>query len=179
MSSFGAHLEAVLSEREREVIRLTAQGLTDFAVGQELGLAAETVRSHWKRVRKRLGEISRAEVIRLLAQQEGNPYREVFENLQTPVGYADADGHYVDVNPALSELVGYSRDEMIGRSFRDFVPDEATPEFDEAWEDFTRTNHWEGNIPVVGKDHQPVEVYWRAIRVPSTGRIVTIGFTMK
>lgn len=179
MSSFGAHLEAVLSEREREVIRLTAQGLTDSAVGHELGLAAETVRSHWKRVRKRLGEISRAEVIRLLAQQEGNPYREVFENLQTPVGYADENGHYVDVNPAYSELTGFSRNEMIGRSLRDFVPDDAAAEYEELWEDLEKTNHWEGNVPMIRKDDEPVKIYWRAIRVPSTGRIVTIGFTMK
>jgi PAS domain S-box-containing protein len=179
MSSFGAPLSSVLSEREREVVRLTAQGLTDSAVGLQLGLAAETVRSHWKRVRKRLGEISRAEVIRLLAHEEGNPYREVFDNLLTPVAYADSEGHYVDVNPALTDLIGCSRDEMIGRSFRDFLPDEATPHFDEVWEDFERTNHWEGSFPLLRKDHDPVDVYWRAIRVPSTGRIVTIGFTLK
>lgn len=178
MGSFGAPLWSTLSEREREVVRLTAQGFTDAAVGQELGLAAETVRSHWKRVRKRLGEISRAEVIRLLAHEEGNPYREVFENLQTPVVFGDAEGNYLDVNSALLDLLGFTKDEMVGRPFRDFVPAESISKFTEVWETFERTNVWEGHFPIIRKEKGPLNLYWRARRTPLTGHIVTVGFDL-
>lgn len=176
MNSIGAPLWSVLSEREREVVRLTAQGLTDSAVGHDLGLAAETVRSHWKRVRKRLGEVSRAEVIRLLAHEEGNPYREVFEHLLIPVVYGDAEGNYLDVNSALLELIGFTRDEMIGRPFLDFVPLEAHSEFNAVWESFALTNVWEGHFPIIRKEKDPLRLYWRTRRAVSTGRIVSVGF---
>ncbi|MGV3614594.1 MAG: PAS domain S-box protein [Fimbriimonas sp.] len=176
MSSFGAPLRSVLSEREREVIRLTAAGFTDAAVGEKLGLAAETVRSHWKRVRKRLGGVTRSEVIRFLAHEEGNPYREVFEWLQAPVVYGDAEGRYLDVNPALLELVGFSREEMLGRSFIDFVPPDATGMFKEAWADVLRTNRWEGEFPILRKDGLILRLYWRSRRAPETGRLISVGF---
>lgn len=176
MNSPGAPVWATLSERERQVVRLSAEGHTDAAVGERLGLAAETVRSHWKRVRKRLGDLSRAEVIRLLAHEEGNPYREIFEWLHAPVLYGDQDGHYLDVNPAFLELFGYSRDEMLGRHLQTFLPSGTEARFAEAWAHFLSTNQWEGHFPMVRKDGIVLQIYWRSRRAPHSGRMVSIAF---
>ena len=167
---------SALSEREREVVRLTAEGLTDAAVGESLGLAAETVRSHWKRVRKRLGDISRAEVVRVLALEEGNPYREVFEHLHSPVLYGDPTGHYLDVNPAALEMLGYTRDEMLGQHIKSFLPVGTEVRFQEAWDLFVRTNRWEGEFPFLRKDGHVLMLYWKSRRAPNTGRMIAMAF---
>jgi len=44
-----------LSRREREILRLTASGLTAVAVGRELGVAEATVKFHLAGIRKKLG----------------------------------------------------------------------------------------------------------------------------
>lgn len=59
-----------LSRRERAVVDLAAQGLTDSQISQELGLSLATVNSYWTRIRTKLGSLSRVEiVIELLAHQ--------------------------------------------------------------------------------------------------------------
>jgi DNA-binding NarL/FixJ family response regulator len=44
-----------LSERQREVLRLTAEGYTGEEVGKELDLSPRTIESHRRRIRKELG----------------------------------------------------------------------------------------------------------------------------
>ena len=166
---------AALSEREREVIRLSAEGLTDAEVGEQLGLAAETVRSHWKRVRKRLGEISRAEVVRLLAQEEANPYREVFEAMLAPVFYGDHEGRYLDVNPAALQLLGYRREEMVGRSFNEFIPQGSEAILDEIRASFDQMGLWEGEFPMVRRDGTVLRLRWRSRWDATRRRVVGVA----
>src|SRR5204862_210080 len=52
-------------------------------------------------------------------------YRELFENARDAMYVHDLRGRYTSVNFAAEELTGYSREEMIGKSFQDFV----APEF--------------------------------------------------
>lgn len=51
-------------------------------------------------------------------------YRSLVENVNDGVYIHDLDGVYSFVNPALAEMHGYTPDEMIGKSFLDFVPPE-------------------------------------------------------
>jgi PAS domain S-box-containing protein len=164
-----------LSEREREVVRLSAEGLTDAAVGAKLGVAAETVRSHWKRIRKRLGGVSRAEVVRVLALEESNPYRELFESLLVPVFYGDDQGRYVDVNPAALELLGYTRDEMVGRSFRQFIPPGTEDILVRIRETFAAGGPWEGEFPMIRKGGEVILLRWRSQRDPRTGYVAGVA----
>ncbi|GIW50766.1 MAG: hypothetical protein KatS3mg081_0121 [Gemmatimonadales bacterium] len=59
---------------------------------------------------------------RLAAQEEQQ--RLVFHESFDPIFIADDQGNLVDVNPAGLALLGYSRDEIIGRDFAAFVPPE-------------------------------------------------------
>jgi len=57
-------------------------------------------------------------------------FRLLFENV--PLGYQslDENGCFVEVSPAWLDLMGYSRDEVIGRSFGDFLTQEYLPDFE-------------------------------------------------
>lgn len=53
-----------LTPRELQVLRLVADGMTDGQIGRQLFISADTVGSHMYRIRIRLGESSRAAVVR-------------------------------------------------------------------------------------------------------------------
>lgn len=55
--------QAVLTPREREVLNLICQGLADVAIGQRLGLTANTVRNHAAALYRKLGVHRRGEAI--------------------------------------------------------------------------------------------------------------------
>ena len=51
-------------------------------------------------------------------------YRELFENARDAIYVHDLNGIYISVNRAAEELSGYTRDEILGRHFSDFVAKE-------------------------------------------------------
>ena len=59
-----------LSPREREVIALVAEGLTDRQIGERLFISTSTVRSHLDRIAERPGSRARVELTRLASQLE-------------------------------------------------------------------------------------------------------------
>lgn len=65
----------------------------------------------------RLGHESR-EALRRKEQQ----LHDLFESAPDGMFIADPDGRYTDVNPAGCRLLGYSREELLGRSIVDLVP---------------------------------------------------------
>jgi len=48
-------------------------------------------------------------------------YRELFENSRDAIYLHDMSGRYLSVNSAAEDLSGYSRDEILGKNFTDFV----------------------------------------------------------
>lgn len=54
-----------LSEREREVLRSVARGLTNQKIADEIGLSVKTVESYRARLMKKLGFKDRADIVRL------------------------------------------------------------------------------------------------------------------
>src|SRR5471030_1999859 len=58
-----------LSGRENQVVLLAADGLTDKEIAKRLDLQLTTIRTHWERVREKLGTSNKAQSIsKLLAQ---------------------------------------------------------------------------------------------------------------
>jgi DNA-binding CsgD family transcriptional regulator len=57
---------SVLSKRERELLSLLAEGLTDVEIGQKLFISVRTVRSHLDRIRDKTGCRRRAELTKLV-----------------------------------------------------------------------------------------------------------------
>ncbi len=62
-----------LSERERQVLRLVAEGRTDRAIGEELAISVSTVRSHLDRIRDKTGLRRRSELTRLALSIDRTP----------------------------------------------------------------------------------------------------------
>jgi len=54
-------------------------------------------------------------------------YRMLVEQTVDGIFVADAQGHYVDVNPAGAEMLGYSREEVLDRSVSDMLAEEEIP----------------------------------------------------
>ena len=67
-------------------------------------------------------ELSRKQIAASIKEQEQN-FRNIYDN--SPLSYQslNAEGCYIDVNPAWVETFGYSRDEIIGRKFSDLMPE--------------------------------------------------------
>lgn len=64
-----------LTEREREVLGLIAQGLSSKEIARQLGLAARTVDFHVANILQKLGVVSRLEAV-LWAKECGSDYHE-------------------------------------------------------------------------------------------------------
>ena len=56
-----------------------------------------------------------------LSQSEER-YRDYFENAKDAIYVHDLDGHYIMVNKAGEELIGYSREEILQMRISDVVP---------------------------------------------------------
>ena len=66
-------------------------------------------------------------------------YRLLFD--YAPLGYQslDVSGRLLDVNRTWTELLGYAREEVIGRLFREFIVEPATEELEPRFEAFLRS----------------------------------------
>lgn len=53
----------LLSVREREVVDLAIEGNTDEQIAQTLGITHSTVNSYWVRIRGKIGQFSRTEIV--------------------------------------------------------------------------------------------------------------------
>ncbi len=114
-----------------------------------------------------------------LAQQQiidsERRFRTLFEN--TPLAYQSLDesGRFIDVNGPLCELLGRSRDELLGRPFGDFWSEETRHLFPEKFAELTRTGEiTNAEIALTPRNEQPLTVLLsgRVQRDPATGAFV-------
>jgi PAS domain S-box-containing protein len=103
----------IAKDGRRVLVELSALALRD---GQKITGYASIMRD----ITKRLG------IEKVLAESEAK-YRDLFENASDAVFVLDAELRYVDVNRRGLELVGYTREELLGRQPFDFVPEEQRP----------------------------------------------------
>lgn len=59
-----------LSPREREILELASQGRTDEQIAQGMGISTSTVNSYWVRIRGKVGQYSRTELVGKVLRQE-------------------------------------------------------------------------------------------------------------
>jgi DNA-binding CsgD family transcriptional regulator len=63
-----------LYPREREVAHLAAQGLTNTEIGRKLNISVDTVKTHMRRMMRKLGAANRAQVAALVLQAEASAH---------------------------------------------------------------------------------------------------------
>jgi PAS domain S-box-containing protein len=102
------------------------------------------------------------------AQAAEGRFRGLFEGVADAILVTDASGHVREVNAAAVELLGYRRDDLIGRHWSDLViDDESWTEGDNAWSE--SIPEWRGEVPLRRKDGSsvPVESRTTPVALPS------------
>ena len=71
----------------------------------------------------------------------------VFSDTHEGIFIIDANTVIVDVNPALGEITGYSREEMVGQNPRILISGKQSPEFyQNMWQAISEHGHWQGEM---------------------------------
>lgn len=104
-------LREPLSERERQIVRLGARGLTDKEIADRLAVSITTVRTYWIRLRRKLNATNRAQAIaHALQSLDRCRLKEAASRLadQPWMGIAvlDEANKVIESNQAFRELVG-------------------------------------------------------------------------
>jgi len=98
-----------------------------------------------------------------IRQQER--YEATFEGAFDGMVVADDDGRYIDANQSACDLFGLEKQELLGRSIREFVPDY---DFDAAWKQFEDSTLDRGVIRIVRDDGEE-----RVVEYVATADIVS------
>jgi len=134
---------ASLGQRERQVLQLAAEGLTDKEIASKLKIRVSTVRTYWERIRTKLNAANRTQAVSL-----GMPHNLLERAGEELAGFAvrvindevisicNKQGIFLTWNLGVKVIFGYSEPEWIGQhNSIVFVPEdkhEAQREFDDA-----------------------------------------------
>jgi two-component system sensor histidine kinase/response regulator len=117
-------------------------------------------------IRSTLHDISERKLAEAGLRESEERYRDLFDNAQDAIYVHDLDGVYVSANRAAEELVGYTREEILGKNIVDFM----APEYaEQIHANLAQKIHGGGmnssEIEVIAKDGRrvPIEVSTRLI----------------
>lgn len=85
-------------------------------------------------------------------------FRSLFE--KAPLGYQslDENGCFLDVNEKWQEIFGYNKDEVIGESIENLLPDDVKSIFKNRFEMFKKTGSIHSEFPMKAKNGKMIEV---------------------
>lgn len=165
----GVNLEKrdLLSDRERQIAQLAAEGLTDKEIALKLHVSVTTIRTYWMRMRRKLEANNRAHAIVRALDQHSDPVEDLRVRLlqDHPLGVValSQDGHLLAANDAFLQILGHDRDSF-GRSvFR--------------WTDFSMDAPSDGKFreahveTLRRRDGQPIRVFTTGASLPQPAGI--------
>jgi PAS domain S-box-containing protein len=110
--------ETKLSERERTVLLLAADGLTDKEIANNLGLSLKTVHTYWDRMRQKFDASTRTQVFAKFLRIEVAPgsttarFHRLFATWEEGVWIVNATNGTIYANRRIAEMFGYTEPEF-------------------------------------------------------------------
>ena len=94
--------------------------------------------------------------IQMQLRQSEERFRSLFD--KAPLGYQslDAEGRFLEVNQQWLDTLGYTRDEVIGRRFEEFLYPEDRETFFHRFPQFKAQGHIHSEFQMIGKNGHPV-----------------------
>jgi PAS domain S-box-containing protein len=148
--------ERVRKDGHRIQVSLTISPIRD-ASGAVIGAS---------KIARDITEQKRIEAAHLASQAM---YRTLFESTMDAVFIGDAQGNYIDVNPAAAELLGVPREQLLGQHYGKFIPSEATEEAKKIGSVVRQQGVWQGEFPMRRADGATV---WADYRTRFDGQYV-------
>jgi PAS domain S-box-containing protein len=96
---------------------------------------------------------------------------------RNPMMLLDGDRRHVEVNGAYLKLLGYRREELIGKPIFELVVGGPRASVEE-WREAVRSERFSGETQLVGADGKPVAVQWAATVEIVTGRRLVLVVTL-
>ncbi|MEO7660283.1 MAG: diguanylate cyclase, partial [Pyrinomonadaceae bacterium] len=97
-------------------------------------------------------------------------YRELFDYGQSLISLHDLDGIMTKVNPALLSALGYTQDEVVGKSMRDFFPAEHHQQYAGYLREIEHAGISQGYFTVISKGGDRLAWRYHNILVSEPGR---------
>ncbi|WP_158409103.1 PAS domain-containing protein [Fimbriimonas ginsengisoli] len=105
-----------MSDRERTVLLLAAEGLTDKEIARHLELSQRTIGTYWERMRLKLGPFSRTQLVarflRVESADEGSNYRNLFATWEDGVWILSPYGATIYANARVASIFGLTPNEF-------------------------------------------------------------------
>ncbi len=101
-------------------------------------------------------------VLQSLSESEAR-FRGYVENAPYGVVLVDRSGQYLDVNPAVCSITGYSREELLHMRIADIIPEEGKGQAEFHFQKVIEAGRADGIIPFVRKDG--AERFWNVLAV--------------
>ena len=105
-------------------------------------------------------------------------FHEAFRQSRNPMVLVDDDRRYVEVNGAYLQMLGYRRDELIGRHVWEMI--EGGPQLSpREWAATLAKAHFTGTIRLIAADGSVVESEWGATTEVVTGRRLVLFVALR
>ena len=83
---------------------------------------------------------------------------QLFDSSPIPYQSLDSNGRFIEANQALQETLGYTREELLGRDFAHFVPEEFLPVFREHFAELKKIGQISADFELLCKDKKRISV---------------------
>ncbi len=106
--------------------------------------------------------VRRQEFVERLAASN-HRFKGIFDHASDAMLLADDEGRYVDANPGACAMLGYTREELIGKTGADVMAGLSRDAFLQQWKQFIAQREASGEVQVRRKDGGVVDVEFRAV----------------
>ncbi len=115
-----------LSDRERTVLLLAADGLTDKEIAKHLNLSQRTIGTYWERMREKQGHYSRTQLVARFVRHDNevngrDGYRSLFASWEEGVWIINPNGKTLYANHCIAELFQMTAEQLEKVDARDLL----------------------------------------------------------